>query len=46
MEYPKMINVRVTEQDHQRLAKLAQESECFMSDLVRDLIAARLAQSA
>lgn len=44
VEYPKMLNVRVTEQDHQKLARLAQESECWVSDVVRDLIKARLAE--
>lgn len=44
MEYPKMLNVRVTQEDHQKLAQLAQESECWVSDLVRELIKARLAE--
>jgi predicted HicB family RNase H-like nuclease len=44
MEYPKMINVRVTETVHQKLAKLAHEDECWVSDIVRSLIEARLAE--
>lgn len=44
MEYPKMLNVRVTETDHQKLARLAHEAECWVSDIVRELIATRLAE--
>ena len=42
LEYGKLITVRVTEQDHAQLAQLAAASECFMSDIVRELVLARL----
>jgi predicted HicB family RNase H-like nuclease len=42
MEYPKMLNVRVTEEIHDKLVLLASLRECFVSDIVRQMIKTRL----
>lgn len=46
MEYPKMLNVRLTQEQRARLQIVADHAEVSVSDIVRELIEARLAQPA
>lgn len=41
--YPKMLNVRLTSDQRERLQVIADDDEVSVSDVVRELIEARLA---
>lgn len=44
-QYPRMLVVRLTEHQRERLQEIADYEEVWVSDIVRDLIEARLDQA-